>query len=72
MNIKLKLQTPYEYARPAGLFKYAIQSSKTGHIVSIHTYKDMADAIVNALNKGQISYFTDGYVVREIYDGETQ
>lgn len=72
MNIKLKLETPYEYARPAGLFKYAIQSSKNDHIVSLHASRDMADAIVNALNKGQISHFSDGYLVREVYEGEAE
>lgn len=72
MEIKLKPVTPYETAKPTSLFKYAIQSTKTKHIVAVFCNKSMADAFVILLNDHKVAYFTDEYVVREVYDGEAE
>lgn len=67
-TIKLKPKQPYDEHMLPGPMVYAIQSRATNYVVAILYHKDMAYELVRLLNDRKISYFTDGYEVREVYD----
>lgn len=70
LNVKLKPIDEYDIASIDKPMIYAIQNKTTKRIVAVFNNPDMARAMTDMLDARKILYFTDGYVMRELYKGE--